>query len=113
MFQSEIAERIGVDRTTYMAYERGLKCYPYEHMKEIANIYNIALDELLDDYHKFIYHNQGKNIKKIRLDLGLEKTELAKALNISYSALQRAEQDTVRFVERNFNKLMEYYNTNK
>ena len=51
---------IGIDRTTYITYASGLRYYPYDIMQRIADVYNMPLDELLDDYHKFIYNNQGK-----------------------------------------------------
>lgn len=82
---------IGIDRTTYITYESGLRYYPYDIMQKIADVYNMPLDELLDDYHKFIYNNQGKNIKSIRDELGLKQDELANALDLSLCVIKRAE----------------------
>jgi len=58
-----------------------------------------------------LYNNQGKQIKRIRKDLGgLKQNELADKLNVSIIVIKRAEQNKVRFLKKNYIKLMNYYN---
>lgn len=107
--QEEVAKFIGVDRTTYISYENGLRVYTIDVMIKLSDMYNVDLDVLLNDYHRFIYFNQGKNIKKIRKELGLNQKELADLLGVSIIVIKRAEQEKVRFLEKNYIKLMNYY----
>lgn len=111
LYQDEVAERIGIDRTTYMNYEKGVRVYQYDIMKRLAELYNVDVNVLLDDYHRFIYNNQGKNIKTIRKSLGLKQYELANELGVSLTVIKRAEQEEVRFLKKNFDKLMNYCNS--
>lgn len=113
MYQEDVAKMIGIDRTTYISYENGLRIYPLDVMKKISDLYKIDLNALLDDYHNFIYNNQGQNIKRIRKDLGLNQKELADSLGVSLIVIKRAEQEKVRFLEKNYIKLMNYYNLQK
>ena len=110
LYQEDIAKRIGIDRTTYISYEKGLRIYPIEVMTKLSDIYNVDLDVLLDDYHRFIYFNQGKNIKSIRKELGMNQKELAESLGVSLLVIKRAEQEKVRFLEKNYIKLISFYN---
>lgn len=109
LYQEEVAKIIGIDRTTYISYENGLRVYPIEVMTKLSNMYNVDLDVLLDDYHRFIYFNQGQNIKKIRKELGLNQDELAELLGVSFNVIKRAEQEKVRFLEKNYIKLQKLY----
>lgn len=112
LYQEDVAKRIGIDRTTYISYENGLRIYPIEVMTKLSDIYNVDLDVLLDDYHRFIYFNQGKTIKKIRKELGMNQKELADSLGVSLIVIKRAEQEKVRFLEKNYIKLISFYNEN-
>jgi len=113
MYQEDVAKMIGIDRTTYVSYETGLRIYPLDVMKKISDLYKIDLDALLDDYHNFIYNNQGQNIKSIRKELGISQKELDDSLGVSLIVIKRAEQEKVRFLEKNYIKLMNYYNLQK
>lgn len=112
LYQEDVAKAIGIDRTTYISYENGLRVYPIDVMTKLSNIYEVDLNDLLDDYHRFIYFNQGQNIKRIRKDLGLNQKELADSLGVSLIVIKRAEQEKVRFLEKNYIKLMNYYTQN-
>lgn len=110
LYQEDVAKSIGIDRTTYISYENGLRIYPIDVMTKLSNMYEIDLNDLLDDYHRFIYFNQGENIKRIRKELGLNQKELADSLGLSLIVIKRAEQEKVRFLEKNYIKLIRFYN---
>lgn len=107
--QEDVAEYIGIDRKTYRSYENDTRIYPINIMHKMANMYNIDVNLLLDDYHKFIYFGQGKNIKRIRTELGLKQWELAEELGVSLRVIKAAEQEKVRFLKKNYIKLIDYY----
>ena len=55
--QSEIADYINVDRTTYIRYEENvLSVYPIDKIILLAKLYKVDVCDLLDDYNKFLYN---------------------------------------------------------
>lgn len=111
--QSELAKIIGIDRLTYIEYEKGLKYYPHSIMQKIADVYNMPIDKLLDDYHEFAYGNQGELIKGIRQKCGLNQYDFAKAIDVSKSTIQKAEQNRGGFSEKSYRKLMKFCKSNR
>ena len=110
LYQEEVAKIIGVDKTTYNEYEKGVNFYSIDTMKKLATLYEVDMDFLLDDYHRFVYSNQGIKIKKIRKDLGMKQHELANKLNIGVHVLKKAEQEKATLKRKNYQKLVMYYN---
>lgn len=45
--QEELANKIGVIRATYWAYEKGTIMPPYEKIELIADVFGITIDELM------------------------------------------------------------------
>ena len=47
--QREVANLVGIDRSTYIHYERGeTEYFPLEIMEKIAALYSIPVTDLLD-----------------------------------------------------------------
>jgi len=86
LLQREIADYIGVDRSTYIHYEEyGRDYYPLEHMEKLAALYGVPVTELLDDFNMFLYNDQGKQIREKRLALGMTQSEYRYAKDIVYN----------------------------
>lgn len=106
LLQREVANIIGIDKSTYIHYESGETEYiPLETMKRIAAIYDIPVTDLLDEYNTFLYHGQGKQIKARRAALHMTQREYAKYLGVSFGSLQNWEQNSVRIFKRTWEKL--------
>ena len=70
--QRDVADYAGIDRSTYVHYEEyGKDLYPPEHMEKIAQLFEVPVNTLLDDYNLFLRNGQGNQIKAIRTKLGL------------------------------------------
>ena len=70
--QRDVADYAGIDRSTYVHYEEYSKdLYPLEHMERIAQLFEVPVESLLDDYNLFLRNGQGNQIKAIRMKLGL------------------------------------------
>ena len=95
-----------------MSYENETRIYPIDIMRKMAKMYDIDVSLILDDYHKFIYFGQGENIRRIRTELGLNQWELAEELGVSLRVIKTAEQEKVRFLKKNYIKLIDYYSEN-
>ncbi len=97
LLQREVADIIGIDRTTYIRYEEiGRDYYAIDHMEKLAELYNIPITELLDDFNLFLYHDQGKQIREKRKELGMTQSEYAQMLGVNLGNLKKWEQNKVR-----------------
>ena len=90
--QRDVADYAGIDRSTYVHYEEyGKDLYPLEHMERIAQLLEVPVESLLDDYNLFLRNGQGKQIKEIRTKLGLTQREYADKLGVSLGSLKQWE----------------------
>ena len=70
-----------------------LSAYSPKHMERIAQLFEVPVERLLDDYNLFLRNGQGKQIKAIRMKLGLTQREYADRLGISLCNLKQWEQN--------------------
>lgn len=64
----------GISRTKYIEYEVGsVDHYPKQSVDKLATLYRVSVDDLLDDYNRFLYRGQGKTIREYRESLGFNK----------------------------------------
>ena len=114
LLQREIAELIGIDRSTYIRYEEyGHDYYPIEHMKKLADLYGVPVTELLDEFNLFLYNDQGKQIREIRNRLGLSRKEYAKIIGVHPGSLKKWELNTVRIFKSTWERYFRSYIDNK
>ena len=105
LLQSEVADRIGIDQKTYMRYEEyGRDYYPIEHMQKLAGMYDVPVESLLDDYNLFLYHDQGRQIRKRRLSQKLTQKAYAANLGVSLDKLKNWDENRVRMFKSTWEK---------
>ncbi len=91
--QRDAADYAGIDRSTYIHYEEaGRDFYPKEHMEKLAELFEVPLEDLLDDYNLFLLRGQGEQIKAIRQRLGLTQKVYAAQLGVPLQKFKRWEQ---------------------
>ena len=78
--------------------------YPPEHMEKIAQLFEVPLDTLLDDYNLFLRNGQGEQIKAIRTKLGLTQKQYADKLGISLGNLKHWEQNRKQIFKSTWEK---------
>lgn len=101
LMQKEVAERIGISRNSYLAYEMGeADYYPRKIVDKLAALYGVSADDLLDDFSRFLYHGQGQAIRKHRESLGLERKAYARLMHIAPNSL-RAWETEKKQISRN------------
>ncbi|MGN0163410.1 MAG: helix-turn-helix domain-containing protein [Candidatus Ornithomonoglobus sp.] len=98
MYQKDVAEFLGVDRTTYVKYENGSSEPDIETIKKLASLFNVSIDYLLTgkeyainaDFYRTLLSDNGINairyylknyinepeLKKLENDLGLKYDEM-------------------------------------
>ena len=93
----EAAERSGIKRTHYIEFETGnVDYYPKEIVDKLAGLYQIPVEDLLDEYNQFLYKGQGRLIREYRERLGLQKKPFARQLGIDPRTLRGWENETIR-----------------
>lgn len=92
--QEEIAQKLGISRSTYKDYELQNSIIPIKHLIAISNIYKVSVDYILGlttlkNYSANINHNDnkisGERLKEFRRDNKLTQQRLADILNTTFS----------------------------
>lgn len=108
LLQREVADYIGIDRSTYIHYEEyGRDYYPLDNMEKLAILFGVPVTELLDDFNMFLYNDQGKQIREKRLVLHMTQDQYAKVLGIPLGTLKRWEQNRVRMFKSTWKKFFQ------
>ena len=103
--QRDAADYAGIDRSTYIHYEEaGRDFYPKEYMEKLAELFEVPLEDLLDDYNLFLLRGQGAQIKAIRQRLGLTQKAYAAQLGVPLQKFKRWEQGTVQIFKSTWEK---------
>ena len=103
--QRDAADYAGIDRSTYIHYEEaGQDFYPKEHMEKLAELFEVPLENLLDDYNLFLLREQGEQIKAIRQRLGLTQKAYAAQLGVPLQKFKRWEQGNVQIFKSTWEK---------
>lgn len=77
-----------------------------EIVDKLAALYKIPVDDLLDDYNRFLYKGQGKMIREYRESLGLQKKPFARLIGVDPNLLRAWEADQKRM---NINSWEKYF----
>lgn len=103
--QRDLADYAGIDRSTYIHYETyGKDSYPPEHMENIAQLLEVPVEALLDDYNLFLHRGQGEQIKAIWKNLGLTQREYADKMGVNLVLLQQWEQNRKQILKSTWEK---------
>ena len=83
-----------------MSYETGERdYYPPDKLSKIAELLNVDITELLDDYNRFLFDGQGEQIRKFRKRNRLTQADLARMLNVHVGTVKKWEKETVRIMK--------------
>lgn len=106
MLQSEVAEHIGIDRTTYIVMEEvERKYYPIDIIRRMANLFEVDIEELVDEYNLFLYHGQGPQIKSIRKPARLTQRLFAEHFGARVNTVKRWESGKMRITRACWERL--------
>ena len=103
--QAKIADIIGIYRSTYIYYENPTrKFYELDKLQLLADLYQVNIECLLDDYMLFLYRGQGKQLKALRKELGLTQRQFADMVGVRLASLKHWEQDRCVMLYENYLK---------
>lgn len=105
LLQREVADAVGIDRSTYIHYEEaGRDYYPVDKLEKISYILGVEMEQLMDDYNRFLYHDQGKQIQAKREALGMTVVQYAKYLGVQPGKLRKWEKNQVQIYKSTWEK---------
>ena len=105
LMQKEVADRIGLSRQDYIGYEIGYyDYYPKEVVDKLAALFEIPVEDLLDDYNRFLRYGQGRAIREYREQNGLKKKQFARLLKVEPHTLLIWETEQKRMIKGSWEK---------
>ncbi len=107
LLQRDVARCAGIGRCTYNSYEQNQRgYYPLEVLEKIAEVLEVGIVELLDEYNLFLYNGQGRQIRMLRDHMGLTQYQFGKLYGVSAGAVKQWENDKVRVSKATWEKLL-------
>ena len=107
--QSEVARLIGVERSFYVHLENGeLDCWSRETVDKLAELFRVPVQDLLDDYNRFLYDGQGQAITALRHKCGMSKRAFAGYLGVHRFQLQQWESGVKRVSRGSWKKYFRF-----
>ncbi len=105
--QQEVASYVGLYRGTYAGYETSgaRDYYPLDKLRALAELFDVPLEYLLDDYNTFLYKGQGRQVRAFRESMGLSRKEFAAKFGVWTSTVRVWETDSVRMTRQTWEKL--------
>lgn len=92
--QEEIAEKIGVARTTYIRYEQGVRECSYETLIKLSYIFNVSIDYLLGKKYSGIISKEevshNPELLKLMTEKNIKRLKLIDGYEISDEELKRS-----------------------
>lgn len=108
MKQSELAEKLQVTINTIQNYENGRREPRIDVVKQIANIFQVTLNELIEDKKTT---SIGEMIAECRVAKGFSQIELGKKLGVTGAYIQQLEKGVKTnpsyLVKVNINRILE------
>ena len=92
--QEEVAEKLGMSATGYAKIERGQTNVSVEKLKQIAQVFNLNVAQLLDDDERFVIcsigdnHSNYNNYFGTNEKLSLENEKLKQLLSAKESEIE-------------------------
>ena len=91
--QEEIAQKLGINRSTYKDYEIQTSIIPIKHLITISKVYNVSIDYILGltNIESYPSNNTienkkaGERLKEFRKENNLTQQKLASLLNTTFS----------------------------
>ncbi len=105
--QQGVAAYVTFNRGTYAGYETSgaRDYYPLDKLSSLAELFEIPLEYLLDDYNRFLYEGQGRQVRALREHMGFSRREFANQFGVWTTTVRDWETDSVRMTKQTWEKL--------
>jgi transcriptional regulator with XRE-family HTH domain len=110
--QRDVADRVGLDRSTYIRYEAGtMDRYPPDKLSAIASVLGAEYDWLLDDYNRFLQTEPGIQVKTLRENIGLLVAVFAERMGVYATTVRKWESGQVLMSKKMWEKMNNLFTT--
>ena len=103
--QTELAKRVGIDVSTLKHYENTNRNYDLDKLSRIAEVLDVDVNVLYDDYHLFLSADYGAKIKALRNSLGLTQAIFAEKYNTTAKTVKGWEHERVRVSRKTWERM--------
>lgn len=105
--QQEVAACVTLHRGTYAGYETSgaRDYYPLDKLSSLAELFEVPLEYLLDNYNRFLCEGQGRQVRELRERMGLSRREFADRLAVWPTTVRDWETEAVRMTRQTWEKL--------
>ena len=87
--QKEVAQRVGIPQTLYEEMERGdCREYPAYAVDKLAVLYQVPVEDLLDEYSRFLYDGPVDQMWRARERLGLSRKAFAELAGVGEKSVR-------------------------
>lgn len=109
LMQKEVAQRVGISQTLYEEMERG-DCleYPAQAVDKLAALYQVPVEDLLDEYSRFLYDGPIDQIRAARERLGLSRKAFAELAGVVEKSVRDWEMGRKKVSKRSWERLKKY-----
>lgn len=106
LLQRDVADYAGIERTTYNSYEEDVRdYYPLDVLVRIAELFEVDITDLLDDYNAFLFHGQAGQLKAFRKRMILTQASLATKYGVNITNVKRWEQNKIRMTKKMWERI--------
>lgn len=81
--------------------------YSLEILEQLAMFYHIPVENLMDEYHIFLYHEPGKIMKQYRKKNHYTQQQLADLMGVWKCTVTNWEKGYTRITKKNYLRFME------
>ena len=104
--QRDVADYAGINKSTYIHYENPEHdCYPLDKLSRIAELLEVDITDLLDEYNQFLYEGQGWQIRKIRKSMGMTQNEFGRLMGVHGGTVKSWEASRVQIQRGTYERL--------
>lgn len=107
--QTYVGAKLNIGNKTISDYERGISEPDTTVLKELARLYGISIDELLDN-KPINSTTSGERLKELRIEKRLTLRELADKLSMSYSNIAMIERGERNFSSDSLKSFCDFFN---
>ncbi len=108
LHQRDVANALNIERTVYQSCEYDTRdYYPIELLEKLADFYHITAENLMDEYHLFLYHDPGTQIKQFRKQHGYTQEQLADKLGVWKQSIRSWEKGYKKMSREHYDRFME------
>lgn len=106
LMQKEVARQVGISQTLYEEMERG-NCqeYPAHAVDKLSALYQVPVEDLLDEYSRFLYNGPIDQIRTARERLGLSRKAFAELAGVGKKSVRDWEVGRKKVSKKSWERL--------